>query len=451
MTDVQATPLIRALFTEKVEANTAGNFFPIRREHSVDSVDTFDSTVAVKLWLKAGAQMIAIIVRDSDNFDDKPFVASLSYARDDATAAIQSPAVGISLYIASPIIKNSNNIQIAIVLSTKERILIARDRNSIRFNQLTDTVSFDVQRLKLNFEPYTYTKNGKQLIDFLSGAWQLFLANTKDKYTLINNSVKKPKYSIVTVFYRNVSLVDMYPMLTKTFDLGTDFELIFCFQESALFKGQIEWLRFIAKERNINLKMVLIEENIGFSAANNIGVEVSAGDTVMILNPDIICSDSTIYEKIMKAAISKRALIGATLLGSAGDIMHNGIDFEYELNFDGKAPINIARTYHIGRHQGTRSLKKNTLKPAKATTGALIAVTKNLWNELGGLSEKYVLAHFEDMDFCHKAALKKIPTLIYQTDALTHVESYSSGESGMSHLIKLVNSNLYNTFSETNT
>ena len=450
MTSTEVSPLIKALFTEKLEASSSGNFTPIKREHSVDSVDTFDSTVSIKLWMRAGAQVVAIIVKDDDQYDDHPYVASLTYARDDATEAIQGQAVGLSLYIASPILKKSKFVQVVIVLSTKERILIERKHNRIKFAELTDTVKYDLDRLRINLEPYSYTKNGQLLVTFLSGAWQLFLANAKERCTTINLTAKKSKYSIVTVFYRNTTLADMYPLLTRVFDLGPDFEIVLVFQESALFRSQIEWLRFVAKERKLNLKLILSEENLGFSAANNVGVEAASGDVVMLLNPDVVCSDKTVYEKIMKAAKAKKAVIGATLMGSSGDIMHNGIDFEYELSFDGKVPLNIARTYHIGRHQSARVLKKNTLRPAAATTGALIAVSKAVWKEIGGLSEKYIYAHFEDMDFCLHAALKKIPTLVYQTDAIVHIESYSSGEAGMSHMIKLINSTIYNTLRESN-
>ena len=435
---------IAALFRPDVETLTSGKLIYIRREHAIDGYDKYDSTLTTRFWIRAGFKMMKVFVKSDEQYDDQPFLANISYSRDDASAAIKAPVNGVTLMVASPIIKNGKDIQLSILFDSKEILVINIGPKATKFVEFVDGLNYDLTRTRLNFETYTYTKEGDNLVKFISGAWQLYIANEKNKYSIIDFVKGKPKYSIVTVFYKNTALVGMYPMLASVLELGPDFEVIFCFQEALLFKKQIDWLCSVAENLKKNIKIIMFEDNTGFSNSNNVAVEKSVGSVVMLLNPDIISNDANIYEKIMKVAENQNAIVGASLMGTSGDIMHNGIDFEKELSFDGKKPFSIVRTYHIDRHLGGKLIHTNKLKQAKATSGALIAVKKGIWEKLGGLSEKYVYAHFEDVDFCLRAEKINIPCLIYQNVALTHIESYSSGESGMSNTLKLVNSNLYN-------
>lgn len=444
--DPKNSQIAELLFEQDVEAKTGGKVINIQREHAVDSYKKFDATLSLRLWLRAGAQIIGVVIKSEKVYESNPFCVKLTYAREDASQAINATAVGVTIHIASEILCDASAPQVSIIFSSKERLLIKSRPEEVKFGELVDGVAFDISRMRSNFEAFTFSPQGRKLVAFLSGAWQLYLRKEQENFSVLKSgpATTKPKTSIVTVFYKNTGLAAIYPLLTGLMGLGRNFEVVMCFQESQIFKGQIEWIRFVAEKLDISLRIVLIQENIGFSAANNLGVKHSSGDVVMLLNPDIICNDISVYAKISAAASSNRAVIGSTLISTSGDVMHNGIGFENELSFENKKPFNIARTYHISRHISKASIKNGALNPAVATTGALIAVTRKLWDELGGLSEKYVFAHFEDVDFCKRAEMIGVPCLIHQNTNLIHIESYSSGENGMSTLIKLVNSNIFN-------
>jgi GT2 family glycosyltransferase len=444
MAKIEENKILQAIFSKNVAELSEGKLFPISRKYAIDSCDIFSSTTVLKLWFKAGAQVIAIALKDGDRLDPKPFVAKISYPREDASVAIGETAVGNTFYIASPIIQSAKELEVALVLSSKEVLVIKPLLDKIGFNQLFDTFKFDINRAGIDFEPFSYTGDGKNAVDFISGAWQLNLKNQKKKSYVINQSDGKARCSIITIFYKNTTLPAIFPILAKVFELGPSYELIFCFQEAYLFRKQIEWLRVTSKIKGLNIKIILFEDNIGFSAANNVGVEYSAGEVIMLLNPDIVVKDINIFDKIYRAALAKRAVIGSTLLGISGDVMHNGISFEKELSFNLKQSLNISRTFHIGRHAQQKTIRNGVFLAAEATTGALICVSKKIWNELGGLSERYIYAHFEDVDFCHRASALKIPILIQQNKSIIHLESFSSGEEGPSRVAKLINSNIFN-------
>lgn len=436
--------LVKALFSTNVEQETEGKFTKIKRAYSVDLLERFDAALTVRLWMQVGADVFAVLVGTEKGIDAKPYVASIAYVRDDATKAIGAQAIGLTVLIASPLIKGAPNCQIVLVLSSGEVMQIKGQQKTVSFHELLNGIGHDVARTGKEYEAYTYTKTGSGVVDSISGAWQLYLASIKKNYALVDLSKGRVKYSIITVFYRNKSLAAMYPLLTRVIDLGGEYELVMCFQESAIFKSQIEWIIQIAKRTGINLKVLMFEENIGFSAGNNLGVDACSGSVVMLLNPDILCSDTKIYGELFHQAEKRNAIVGSTLLGTSGDVMHNGIDFDSDIVIDGGRTLQVARTFHISRHSPAKAIKQGTVKQVPAISGAVIVVKKSLWRELGGLSEKYVFAHFEDMDFCLHAKNKGVLSVVYQNTSLTHIESYSSGETGVSRLIKLTNSNIYN-------
>lgn len=436
--------LVKALFSTNVEQETEGKFTKIKRAYSVDLVERFDAAFTVRLWIQAGVDIFAVLIGTEKGIDAKPYVASIAYLRDDATKAIGTQAIGITILIASPLIKGALNCQAVLVLANGEILQIQGAQKLVSFHEILNGIAYDVSRIGKDYEAYTYTNSGSRVVDFISGAWQLHLANIKKNYSLINLSTNKVKYSIITVFYRNKSLAAMYPLLSGVMDLGSEYEIVMCFQESAIFKSHIEWLVQIAKRTGVNMKILMFEDNVGFSAGNNLGVDVAAGAVLMLLNPDILCSDTRIYGEIFRQAEKLDAVVGCTLLGTAGDVMHNGIDFDSGIVVDGGKTLQVARTFHINRHSPAKTIKRGALKRVPAISGALIAVKRDLWHEMGGLSERYVFAHFEDMDFCLLAKKNGLPCVVYQNTSLTHIESYSSGEAGVSALIKLTNSNIYN-------
>ena len=75
--------------------------------------------------------------------------------------------------------------------------------------------------------------------------------------------------------------------------LGEDqFQLIVV--DNASSDGSVDWVRSCHPE----VEVLALEENLGFSAANNLGMAKAAGEWVLLLNPDTIVPEDT-FAKVL--------------------------------------------------------------------------------------------------------------------------------------------------------
>ena len=64
--------------------------------------------------------------------------------------------------------------------------------------------------------------------------------------------------------------------------------------DNASSDGSVDWVR----SRHPEVEVLALEENLGFSAANNLGMAKAAGEWVLLLNPDTIVSEDT-FAKVL--------------------------------------------------------------------------------------------------------------------------------------------------------
>jgi GT2 family glycosyltransferase len=436
------------LFDGSIFREPGINLKKTSKRYSIDSIEAAPGVLLVKLWISPSLDIRKIFIRINDADLQDIFLSAISYRRDDAANAIGAPAVGISIMVASREIDKIDpkiKIKLAIVDSNNEVIvdeMVAKQRN---YKDLIDGIIFDLKRRDDNLEIYLNTSADKNLLDYLIGLWKLYLLSNKNNTTLIRDKLKGKsiKNSIVTIFYKNLDLVSLFPIISSINKINSDTEVILCFQEAVNFANHIEIIKENLTRSNINFQILLISENIGFSAANNMAANISRGKNLLFLNPDILCDDIRVYSEIF-SKITDQSIIGATLFGSSGDIMHNGIDLIKNLTFSGKSPVEMIRTSHIGRHDQANQIKLGKTIQVKATSGAALGISKKIFIELNGFSEDFIFAHFEDIDLCMRAIKHGVKTFVLQTNALTHIESYSSGDEVFLGSIKMINSVIFN-------
>ncbi|RMF34768.1 MAG: hypothetical protein D6754_14480, partial [Alphaproteobacteria bacterium] len=75
-------------------------------------------------------------------------------------------------------------------------------------------------------------------------------------------------------------------------------------------------------------------------------------------------------------------------------------------------------------------LQPDAPQAVEAVTGSFMLIPRALWRELGGLSEDYVLAYYEDADFCLRARAAGAEILCDPALRLIHLEGRGSGGDG---------------------
>lgn len=162
---------------------------------------------------------------------------------------------------------------------------------------------------------------------------------------------------------------------------------------------------FLSLKKNYpNVNYLLQTENLGFSKANNIGVENALGDYILILNPDTIIPED-IFPKLIDFHQSKEkiGLVGVRLIDTNG-------------NFHPESKRNIPTAKNSFSKLFKRfnsSIINNYYKlevgefetaPCEILVGAFIFTTKQIYKEIGGFDARYFM-YGEDIDISYSAEL----------------------------------------------
>lgn len=173
-------------------------------------------------------------------------------------------------------------------------------------------------------------------------------------------------------------------------------------------------------------RITLIEagSNLGFAAANNIGMRFAAGDPVAryfwILNNDTVAAPDSL--SILHRRMEADPSIG--MLGARLMFYH---DPDRVQGLAGAFPRWKARSFHIGL-----GLTPDTLPPAEQVEaqmayvlGASMFVRRDLVDRIGGMSEAYFL-YFEEVDWAERLPAGS-RLAIAQDAAVWHKEGGSIG------------------------
>lgn len=173
-----------------------------------------------------------------------------------------------------------------------------------------------------------------------------------------------------------------------------------------------------ASENNVNYVYEPMDFN--FSRMCNIGASHARGEYVLLLNDDVeIIKKDWLRRLLGQAMQSHTGCVGAKLLyPNSNFIQHVGVS---NLSIGPchmlmRFPDSV--TYSFGRNR----LTYNWL----AVTGACLLVSKDKYNEVGGLDENLAVA-YNDVDFCFKLYEAGYYNVSRMDVSLYHHESYSRG------------------------
>lgn len=422
------------------------------KQHSFESLSHFSGLFAIKLWVSPSIDISKVLLNINGEEYSDFFIAATAYPRDDASRVINKTAIGVTIFLASETIYLSNQkidfLDLIIFEKNNDVFATRIPCANVNFHEFYEGINFDLSRKKDNLEGLFITGRDGNVLQFIQGLWSIHLNKIKNKVEIIeaNGSNRNPliRNSIISIFYKNTDLANNFLNLINAKNLSAASELILCFQEADLFRSQIEKNIYILDKIGIKYKILMFEENVGFSAANNMASDNAVGENLLFINPDLVVESNTVLEDICSEITSKK-ILGATLMSGGGDVMHNGISLDKQLIFVAKKPVTVIRTSHVGRHSRLKASKRSPKTiPVIAASGAVLGIKKSSFVELGRLSEEYVFAHFEDIDLCLAARRIGILTYVYQTNSIIHLESFSSGSESRLSTLKIINSSIFN-------
>ena len=143
--------------------------------------------------------------------------------------------------------------------------------------------------------------------------------------------------------------------------------------------------------RQLGAEVIQLPRNIGFSAANNIGLASVASPWVAFLNPDVTIADAANLGRLARVAAANDALVAPQLLNPDGTEQPNARGLPFVAD-------KVAN--RVGRFPGSRLeeyVRSGLTTPTYCAwvIGAAVAGRADLFRELGGWDERYFV-YYED-------------------------------------------------------
>lgn len=175
-----------------------------------------------------------------------------------------------------------------------------------------------------------------------------------------------------------------------------------------------------------NVRVVHWKDEFNYSKINNFGVSFSRGDYILLLNNDIeVISSNWLTSMVGYALRPEVGIVGTKLLYPDNTVQHAGVTtpFSKSLN-EVSGPFHVFA--NIDSHDPGYQNRAIFSQDVSMVTGACLLVDRKVYEEVGGLSERYAVA-YNDIDFCLKVR-KKGYLVVYDANvSLYHYESFSRG------------------------
>lgn len=219
--------------------------------------------------------------------------------------------------------------------------------------------------------------------------------------------MKAPKISIVTVNYQQpwvtCELLDSikeldYPNLECiVVDNGQQYD------DSILYRHHLP-----------KVKVINSEENLGFAGANNLGIRLSTGDYIMLLNNDTEIENG-LLEKLVEVLQDEK-------IGAVSPILRY-FDAPDKIQYAGFTPINPL----TGRNKLINELPAEPLVDSPYFHGAAVMMRKEVIATCGLMPEDYFL-YYEELDWSLKVKEAGYQIKVCTEVSVLHKESITTGK-----------------------
>ena len=221
-------------------------------------------------------------------------------------------------------------------------------------------------------------------------------------------------YNGVSYFYKKHNILwQIFSSLKKT--AYENYKIVMADDNST--DKSVEYVRKHFK----NVEIVINDVNGGFSKNNNNAIKYVMHkyepDYIVLMNNDIIISDTLWLSKLVKVAESdpKIGIVGCKLVYPTGRIQHAGMEIGYY------------GARNIGRGQKDY-LQFDYIKEIEGVTFAAVLIDKKTIEKVGLLDENFFMG-FEDVDYCIRTTKARFKIYYVGNVKLIHLEGFTSTNS----------------------
>lgn len=220
-----------------------------------------------------------------------------------------------------------------------------------------------------------------------------------------------PKVSIVVLTYNNLKLnkycVDS--ILNKT--AYSNYELIIL--DNCSTDGTVEYLTELEKKQNPHVKIIINKQNSGFAGGNNIAIDQSTGDYVMLLNNDTVVTRGWLTNAVKHMENNPKYGMCGAVTNSIGNEAMIGVNYKNLKELD-----NFAFQY-------TRQHNNEIYTDVDRLAMFCTLIRKEIMNQYGKLDENYQVGMFEDDDYAQVVERAGYSLIIAEDVFVHHVNNAS--------------------------
>jgi N-acetylglucosaminyl-diphospho-decaprenol L-rhamnosyltransferase len=165
--------------------------------------------------------------------------------------------------------------------------------------------------------------------------------------------------------------------------------------------------------------------DVGFGAANNLGLERVTASTTVLLNPDIVVHDPVVLDRLVRHARREDALHVPRLLNPDGSVQRSAHPEP------GKASAIVPALVHPKLLPAPVRLRADPWRadrerPVGWAIAAAVAARTDTLRRLGPFDARQFL-FYEDLDLCLRARDAGVPTILHPDLTLEHRGGHSTG------------------------
>ncbi len=177
----------------------------------------------------------------------------------------------------------------------------------------------------------------------------------------------------------------------------------------------------LLKNKYTRVKSIYNSSNVGYGKANNQGIKVSKGTTILLLNTDIVVIGDSIkqlYEFFLKHPLS---FVG-------GKLLNEDMTAQSSCGPMVDLPIVMAMLFLQGDALGISRYSPQSTRVVDWVSGAcLMSLKKNF--ESIGLFDEHIFMYMEEIDLLYRAKRRGYTTLFYPNAVFIHTGAASSADS----------------------
>ncbi|OGU55585.1 MAG: hypothetical protein A2V66_15620 [Ignavibacteria bacterium RBG_13_36_8] len=196
-----------------------------------------------------------------------------------------------------------------------------------------------------------------------------------------------------------------------------------------------------------NVILLKNPKNVGYAKGNNIAIQKSSSDFILLLNPDTIVLNNSIQKMIDFINTNKSiGILGCRVIKPNGDLQWDSCGtyltplmfFIKESGLEKMIPSN--------RVLGSRLLthwRRNSTRDVDWVSGACMLIRREVVESIGLLDDRF-FSYMEDVDYCHRAHKKRWGIRFLHTAEIIHDSGASWKQRSDIHLLtSLISDKLY--------